>query len=316
MLSRVADAMYWMSRYLERAEHVARLLDVSFHTELDLHGVLSGPLKLQWNALLAILQVDVIPEPEESLQQAISRRLTFEMEIPTSIMMCVNRSRNNARSVRGSIASEMWRELNKLYWQLSDAEFRQQVLTSPHDLYQTVQVGSQLFQGICDATMSHDESWQFIQLGKYLERADKTLRILDVKSQLLSRLTSPTELPLANLQWGSVLMSCSAYESYRRLYISRVEHERVIEFLLMNPELPHSVRFCLERAADALVEISGKPLERNDSPAARRLGRIISGLRYRDIDDLIESGLHDVLATAMAGVSQLSSSIQQQYSLH
>lgn len=315
MLSRVADALFWMSRYLERAEHVARLLDVSFHTELDLHGIQGEGPEMQWGPLQSILQQTVTPAPDERLTTAVSRRFTFEMDNPVSIMCCVNRSRNNARSIRGSISSEMWRELNKLYWQLTDTDFRRLLPTSPHDIFQTVQVGSQLFQGLCDATMSHDEGWHFIQMGKYLERAEKTLRILDVKSQLLEKLTSPADLPLANLQWGSVLMSCLAYEAYQRLYISRVEPERVQEFLLTNADFPHSVRFCLERAARALEQISGLDLDRNDSPAARMLGRMISQLRYQDIDDLIAAGLHKVVESAINGVARVSAALQQQYAL-
>src|SRR3954468_8908061 len=117
MLSRVADALFWMSRYLERGEHVARLLDVCFHLELDLHGVLAGPHELHWTALGAILQQVIASNQKSATPQAvISRWLTFELDNPTSIMSCVTRARYNARSVRGTISSEMWKELNKLYW--------------------------------------------------------------------------------------------------------------------------------------------------------------------------------------------------------
>jgi uncharacterized alpha-E superfamily protein len=318
MLSRVADALFWMSRYLERAEQVARLLDVSFHVELDLHGILGGPHELQWSAVLFTLQhPPITPAEGETLPASITRRLTFDLENPISIMTCVNRARNNARSVRGSISSDMWRELNKLYWQLSDPAFRRDVANSPHDLFQTVQTGSQLFQGLCDATLAHDEGWQFIQLGKYLERAEKTLRLLDVKHRALSELPDNSAgLALANLQWSAVLQSCLAYESYQRLYISRVEPEGVIEFLLTNPEFPHSVRFCLEHAAASLAEISGQPLDRCDSPSARLLGRIVNNLQFRDIDDLLESGLHAFLEQSLQRCSQAGTAIQRQYALH
>src|SRR6266571_2877163 len=137
MLSRVADALFWMSRYLERAEHVSRLLDVCFHLELDLHGVLAGP--------------------------------------------------------------------HKLHWQLCDPDFTSLASESPHEFYLAVECGSHVFQGVCDATVTHDEGWQFIQLGKYLERADKTLRILDIQYHLLHDMLNPKDKPLANLQWAAVL---------------------------------------------------------------------------------------------------------------
>src|SRR5215470_17847551 len=220
MLSRVADALFWMSRYLERAEHISRLLDVCFHQELDLHGVLAGPQELQWTSLAAILQQQM-PESARltgTPQAAISRWLTFDLDNPNSIMSCVSRARANARSVRGSINVQMWRELNKLYLLLCDPVFRNEAGESPHEFYQAVECGSWLFQGICDATLNHDEGWQFIQLGKYLERADKTLRILDIQYHMLQDLENPADLPLANLQWGSVLRNCRAYEGYQRIY--------------------------------------------------------------------------------------------------
>lgn len=317
MLSRVADALFWMSRYLERAELCSRLLDVSFHVELDLHGVFGGPHELQWGAILGVMQQPpVATEPGETLEDAIRRRLTFDLDCPASMMTCINRSRNNARSVRGAITAPMWRELNKLYWQLSDPLFRAEANNSPHDLYQTVQVGVQLFHGICDATLTHDEGWQFIQLGKYLERADKTLRLLDIKHRILSQLSEAGDAPLANLQWGAVLQSCQAYEPYQRLYIGRVDPERVMEFLLLSPEFPHSVRFCLERAQEALAEISGESQNRHDSPAARLVGRVLAHLRYREVDELVESGLHGFLDVCVKRCAQASEAIQQQYALH
>ena len=164
MLSRVADALFWMSRYLERAEHVARLLDVCFHQELDLHGVLAGPHELQWTSLARILQQQ-IPERSPSAvshQAAITHLLTFDRENPGSIMACVARARANARSVRGSINAAMWRELNKLYLQLNDPAFVAHARESPHEFCQAVECGSLLFQGVCDGTLNHDEGWQFI----------------------------------------------------------------------------------------------------------------------------------------------------------
>src|SRR5579859_7166139 len=180
MLSRVADALFWMSRYVERAEHVARLLDTWFHLELDLSGVGAAPFEMHWTALAAIIQQQQLPSRSANgAPSALSQRLTFDQDNPSSIMACLARARLNARSIRGTISSEVWRELNKLYWKLCDGEFIQRARESPHEFYQAVECGSALFQGLCDATSAHDEGWQFIQLGKFVERADKTLRILD-----------------------------------------------------------------------------------------------------------------------------------------
>jgi uncharacterized alpha-E superfamily protein len=316
MLSRVADALFWMSRYLERGEHVARLLDVCFHLELDLHGVLAGPAELHWTSLAAILQSRV-PESDGAAtpQAAVSRWLTFDRDNADSIMSCVAKSRNNARYVRGTINSAMWRELNKLYWLLNDPEFARRAGDSPHEFYQAVESGSCLFQGVCDATLDHDEGWHFIQLGKYLERASKTLRILDIQYHLLAELTGPAELPLANLQWGGVLRSCRAYEAYRRLYVGRVEPERVVELLLLHPTFPRSVRFCLESAAAALRAIEGERPGFGLTRADRELGLVLGELRYRELDRLLSGDLHAFLSGLQAGCGLVGSAVQERYAL-
>jgi uncharacterized alpha-E superfamily protein len=317
MLSRVADALFWMSRYLERAEHIARLLDVCFHLELDLHGVLAGPHELQWTSMAAILQQAPPPSSNGASPQAvISRWLAFDLTNPSSILSCINRARDNARRIRGTITSEMWKELNKLYWKLRDEEFVSQAHGSPHDFYEAVESGSHLFQGVCDATLTHDEGWQFIQLGKFLERADKTLRILDNKYHLLHEVTNPADLPLCHLQWAGVLRCCRAYEAYQRLYVGRVEPERVVEFLLLHRDFPRSARFCLEEAARALAEIEGPAVGRADGRAERILGRVLSDLKFAEPKQVLHGDLHGFLGNVLKCCGQVTLAVQEQYALH
>jgi uncharacterized alpha-E superfamily protein len=318
MLSRVADALFWMSRYLERAEHVARLLDVCFHLELDLHGVMAGPNELLWTSLAATLQQIVPPAKQASLspQAVISQWLTFDLDNPTSIMSCVTRSRYNARSIRGTINSEMWKELNKLYLQLSDPAFSAQARESPHEFYRAVECGSHVFQGVCDATLTHDEKWQFIQLGKYLERADKTLRILDIQYRLLHEWSNPADLPLSNLQWAGVLHSCRAYEAYHKIHVGRIEPERVVEFLLLHPTSPRSVRFCLDAAAQALAAIGPPGTDRAAGKADRLLGRVLSELQYADMDQILHTDRHVFMSSVLERCGEVSQAVQDQYSLH
>jgi uncharacterized alpha-E superfamily protein len=306
-----------MSRYLERAEHTARLLDVCFHLELDLHGVATAPHELLWTGLIAILQQAVPPNQNSATPQAaISHWMTFDLANPNSIMSCVTRARNNARTIRGSLNSEMWKELNKLYWQLIDQDFTNRARESPHEFYEAVECGHYLFQGACDATLTHDEGWQFIQLGKYLERADKTLRTLDIQYHLLHELLNPDDLPLSNLQWAGVLRSCRAYEAYQRLYVGRIEPERVVEFLLLRPDFPRSVRFSLEQAASALAQIEGSPPGRSVGKADRILGRVLSDLSFSELDQILEGNLHDFLSGVLDRCAQASRAVQNQYSLH
>ncbi|HEX4130682.1 MAG TPA: alpha-E domain-containing protein [Pirellulales bacterium] len=321
MLSRVADALFWMSRYLERAEHVARLLDVCFHLDLDLHGLLSGRPDLHWNALMAIIQPNRVPDESSNGQEpldpdAISESLMFDLSNHGSVMSCVNRARSNARSVRGTINGEMWKELNKLYWQLTDEQFCAQARESPYDFCQAVECGSHLVQGVCDATLTHDEGWQFIQLGKFLERADKTLRTLDVQHGLLTSMADPLDLSLTNLLWGAVLRSCRAYEAYQTRYVGRVEPEHVIELLLLHRNFPRSVLFSLESAAAALEQIELSMPGRDTSPADRLLGRVLSDLKFMEVDDLMNRDLHGFLGEALEGCARVSRAIQEQYSFH
>jgi uncharacterized alpha-E superfamily protein len=313
MLSRVADALFWMGRYLERAEHIARLVDVGFHLELDLHGVMAAPPEMYWTSLGAILQQPMRAGEHNGRppMTAMARWLMLDLENPGSIMACIHRARNNARSIRGAITSEMWRALNKLFWQLSEPELQAQAAESPADFCQAVAAGSHLFQGVADATLTHDESWHFIQLGKYLERADKVVRIVDIKYHLLRELTDPADLPLSNLLWAGVLRSCLAYEAYQRLYISRVEPERVVEFLLMHADFPRSARFCLERAAEALRGIQGG----EEGPADRMVGRVLSDLRYGDMRQILSGNFRAFLEGVQIRCNQVSLAVQDHYAL-
>ena len=315
MLSRVADALFWMSRYLERADHLARAVDVTFQLDLDLHGVLANPVELEWNALLSLLRQ---PPPQirdgEHPVGAVQRWLLLDTTNPGSVMSCLNRSRNNARSIRGSISPPMWRELNKLYWRLSDAGLPARVAESPHEFCEETQIGVLLFHGVCEVTLMHDEGWHFIQLGRHLERAEKVLRILDSKFGLLER-SDTADLPINNLQWGAVLKNCAAYEAYQRLYISRVEPERVVEFLLTNPDFPHSVRFCLSRIQQSLTEISGRLPDRCDDEVVRTVGRLLNDLVYLDGAALDGERLHSFLGNALTRCARIGNLLQQQYAL-
>lgn len=314
MLSRVADALFWMSRHLERAEHVARLLDVCFHLELDLNGVVSGPHELHWAGLAATLQQVVPGRGGQSPQAALSHWLTFDPGNPDSIVSCVSRARANARGIRGSITAEVWKELNKLHWQLNDPAFGGQARESPHELYQAVACGSHLVQGACDATLTHDEGWHFLQLGKFLERADKTLRILDVQYHLLHEMSDPADLPLSSLRWAGVLRSCAAFEAYQRLNVGRVEPERVLELLLLHPSFPRSVRFALESAAQALAAVEGTAPGRPLGKADRLLGRVVADLRFGELDEVLRGGLHAFLTRAQQRCLEVCRAVGEHYS--
>jgi uncharacterized alpha-E superfamily protein len=253
--------------------------------------------------------------PGAAPQAAASQWLAFDPDNPDGIQGCVNRARNNARRIRGTITSAMWKELNKLYWQLRDPEFTAHARESPHEFLQAVECGSYLFQGVCDATMTHDEGWQFIQLGKYLERADKTLRVLDIQYHLLQEMADPADRPLSDLHWAGVLRGCRAYEPYQKQYAGRVEPERVVAFLLLHPESPRSVRFSLEAAARALAAIEDSVGRHGDGRAERVLGRVTSELKFAELEDVLRNNLHAFLGGVLERCAQVSRAVQEQYSL-
>ena len=331
MLSRVADALFWTCRYLERADHVARAVDVTFQLELDLQGALGSPPDFEWNELLSLLRLPP-PSADASADAKgdtpagtphergpastadVQRWLLLDTANPGSVTACVSRSRNNARSVRGSISPAMWRELNKLYWTLSDAALPALVAESPHDFCEETRIGVLLFHGACEATLTHDEGWHFIRLGRYLERAVFVLRVLDAKIGLLEK-PEAGDLSINSLRWGAVLRNCDAFEAYQRLFISRVEPDRIVEFLLSNPEFPHSVRFCLTRVLNSLGEISGRLPDRCDDEVVRTVGRLLSDLVYLDGTAVQGGRLSSFLRDALLRCTRIGSLLQQQYAM-
>lgn len=315
MLSRVADALFWMGRYLERAGCLARAVDVTFHLDLDLHGVLADPVREEWEALLATVRpaspgsADVRPDSSD-----VARWLLVDPGNPGSVMSCVNRARNNARMIRGSLGSQMWRELNKLYWRLSDPLAQSRVVESPHEFCEDTQLGVMLCHGICETTVARDEGWHFIQLGTFLERAERVLRVLD------ARLRSPggndaADLPVNTLRWVAVLKKCRAYEAYQRSFLGRVEADRVVTFLLLDAEFPQSVRFGLERVLGSLAEIGGSRPGRDDGASMRTVGRLVSTLAYLDADGLDDAALRGFIGDSLARCATIGGLVQRQYSL-
>src|SRR5215212_6718491 len=214
MLSRVADSIYWMSRYVERAENVARFVEVNLQLMLDS----TCGQDQQWAPLVATTGDEAAfrKRYKEATQDNVIQFLAFDPENPNSILSCLRAARENARTVREIISSEMWLQLNKFYLMVNDAAATGQGRNSPHEFFSEVKLASQLFTGITDGTMSHGEAWHFSRLARKLERADKTSRILDVKYFILLRSVADVGTPLDDTQWAAVLRSASAFEMYRK----------------------------------------------------------------------------------------------------
>jgi uncharacterized alpha-E superfamily protein len=290
VLARVADSIYWMSRYIERAENVARFIEVNLNLMLDLPV---GSAQ-QWQPL-----VDTTGDAAAfakrygtANQRNVIQFLTFDEENANSIRYCLRAARENARSVRESISSEMWERLNEFYLMVNSASAGSR--TDPQDLFASVRMAGHLFTGVTDATMTHNESWNFCRLGRMLERADKTSRILDVKYFLLLPTAADVGTTSDAIQWAAVLRSASAFEMYRKAH-GRIAPDRVVEFLLLEREFPRAIHYCLVRARESVHAISGTPIDVHRHPVERLLGELCSELAYARVETIIATGLHQYL---------------------
>jgi len=311
MLSRVAESIYWMSRYVERAENVARFIDVNLQLMLDSS---SSQLEQQWKPLVSTTgdHEDFEKRYGEATQPNVIRFLTFDAENANSILSCLRAARENARTVREIISSEMWLQLNKFFLMAASAADNGAYLDSQIDLFAEVKNASHLFKGITDATMTHGEAWHFCRLGRMLERADKTSRILDVKYYIILRSTSDVGTAFDDIQWAAVLRSASAFEMYRKRF-GRISPKGVVEFLLLDRDFPRAIHFGLLCARDSLHAISGTPLGTFRYAPEKLLGQLCSDLSYAGVDEIISYGLHEYVDELQSKMNQAGSGIHETF---
>jgi uncharacterized alpha-E superfamily protein len=290
MLSRVADSIYWMSRYVERAENVARFISVNLNLSLDMPGEAGH----QWWPLVVITGDDNAFQDRigTTTKLSVVEFLTFDTENPNSILSCLRAARENARCVREIISAEMWEHINKFYLTIRDGETLEEVLDNPHAFFERVSVSGQQFLGVTDATMTHGEAWHFCQLGRMIERADKTSRILDVKYFILLPKLTDVGTPFDDIQWLALLRSASALEMYRQRH-GRISPVNVVKFLVLDREFPRSVLHCLTRANESLHSISGTNTGGFCNSAEQRLGQLRAELAYTQAEAVVASGLHE-----------------------
>ena len=291
MLSRVADAIYWLNRYVERAENVARFVEVNLNLLLDTPTAIH-----HWQALVTTTgDSDLFQERYgTATSDNVLHFLTFDQDYANSIVSCLDRARENAHAVRANISSEMWEQVNGVYHMVHQAASEPMSLKQRYHFYSEIRMASHLFAGVMEATMAHNEGWHFGQLGRLLERADKTARILDVKYFILLPSVQDVGSPLDNLQWVALLKSASAYEMYRKCQ-HRITPESVADFLILDKEFPRSIRFSIMEAEKSLHCISGTPFGNWVCESDRTLGRLRSSLDYITLDEIFEQGLHEFL---------------------
>ncbi len=308
MLARVAESIYWMSRYVERAENVARFIEVNLNLMLDLPV---GAAQ-QWQPLVATTgdAAEFAKRYDTASQRNVIQFLTFDQDNVNSILSCLRAARENARGVREIISSEMWEQVNEFYLMVQSADAGSR--TDPQDLCASVRLAGHLFTGVTDATMTHNESWNFCRLGRMLERANKTSRILDVKYFLLLPTAADVGTTSDDIQWAAVLRSASAFEMYRKCH-GRIAPDRIVEFLLFETEFPRAIQYCLVRARGSMHAISGTPAGMFRYPVERLFGELCSELAYARIETIITAGLHEYLDRLQTKINQVGNGISETF---
>src|SRR6202451_1365724 len=252
MLSRIAESLFWLARYIERAEGTARILDVNYHMLLEQS---QQSYHLRWEPLIIMAgEEDRFRKLYSEVNaETVFEFLAFNEENPSSIVQCISKARENARTIRDRISREMWEDINGLYYAVTRFHPREEIAAGPHRFCDKIKFGAHRFHGVTDATLPHDEGWEFLRIGGGL---DSAARLGDVQSHTLLD-GPPAENALDNHQWMAVLRSVGAYEAYHRQYPPPIEPEKVAEMLILDAKHPHSIRFSATDVQSGLRAVSG-----------------------------------------------------------
>ena len=336
MLSRHADACYWIGRYVERAEATARMVDVHYHAALESGlppegeylGETSSPMR--WQSLLAISSTaqEYYSRYEGESDRDVMQFFAFDTQNPNSILSVWKSARDNARAVREQIASEMWESLNVSYLELLQWNVDRALSGSPYEFFTVVRNASHLFQGILNRTMLMSETRDWLDTGRFLERGGQTARLLDVKyHDLLPAHQEDKERIVAQIGveplgvgslldmhgWIAVLKSVSAFEMYRKTYKQGIRPASVMDFLILNPEFPASARHCIARVEGCLKRISGNQRGEPATEPERIIGRLLADLTYSRPEEIIVNGLHEFLDDVQGRCAAVGNAITRTY---
>lgn len=313
MLSRVAHSLYWLSRYIERAENISRLLEVNLQLLLDFQHINDDALKDHWSSIIAssgseqqFYQLYATADNE-----SVTAFFAFDLRNASSILSCVYAARENARMIRDQISAEMWESVNELYLFLRNRNSAEVWAAGPHEFFEHIKRHSHLFQGLTDSTYPRSEGWEFVQFGKFIERADMTTRILDVKYHILLPNALDVGGAIDTAQWQAVLRSASALEAYRRFYVREILPWKVAEFLILSDSFPRSLHYCVTQLDDLLRRIFGEAGPRVRSDAARACRRLLGELQATTIAEVLQSGLHEFLLDAQKSLERIGGEVVQ-----
>ena len=307
MISRVAEHCLWMSRYLERSENTARVLDVNQTLLLDF----DVPAEQQWKPLLIISGIHDFKE--HSNAEAVQHHLTWDQDNPCSILCSLIYARENARIIREVISADMWERINYSYLWMQGADARELYDGDRNGFYSQVKRINQGLFGIAEGTMSHGEAWDFFRMGKYLERGCQTARILDVKYHMLLPGQDQVNTPIDNAHWIAILKSCSGYEPFHKQRQSFEHGTTIADFLIFDPIFPRSVLRCLLYCQEASHKISGRKRNQPGNEAEDVLENLIDWLRLATIDDLVKSGLHESLTRVIDKIHDIGGALSRTY---
>ena len=307
MLSRTADHLFWMSRYMERAENLARLLDVTW--QMSLVPQLLDAVNQSWNAIIALNSLEETYAAKYSTVNAenVLRFMVSDADNYASIHSCLRLARENAHAVRGTITTEMWETLNSTWLEAREKSFEQIWGAGIGDFFEWVKMRSSLTRGTTLGTLLQDESYNFIRIGTLLERADNTARILDVKYHVLR--PQDDEGATDFYEWGALLRSVSAFEVYRKVYRDVITPERVAELLILHKDMPRSLHFCMNSVIKNLELVAN----RQSGETTRQAGLLHAQLHYGRIEDILEQGLHEWLTDFMDRIYMLGDGISKDF---
>ncbi len=310
MLSRVAESIFWMSRYVERAENTARFIDVNARLVLDM------PLdtKLQWEPMIRITGDSKLFSSQYSSanQENVVNFLVFDQNYPNSIISCVNKARENARTIREIISTEMWECINEFYLFLSDDTAHNEAFSSPNRFFTKIKNYSHLLAGVRESTMFHNEGWDFSRMGRFLERADKTSRILDMKYFIVLPELDYVGTAFDTLQWAALLRSTSALDMYRKRY-KQISPSNIAQFLFFDPDFPRSVRYCLKKCDQSMHDITGAPRGSYSTQAERQLGMLQAEIEYADVTEIMETGLHEYIDNFQSKLNRVGEAVANSF---
>ena len=307
MLSRTADHLFWMSRYIERAENLARLLDVTWQMSLVPQSLEAA--NQNWNAIIALNSLEEKFADRYSAVNAenVLRFMVSDTGNHASILSCLRLTRENAHAVRGTITSEMWETMNSTWLEAREKSFEQIANAGVGEFFDWVKMRSSLSRGTTLGTLLQDEAYHFIRLGTLLERADNTARILDVKYHVLRPYGDEGATDF--YQWGALLRSVSAFEVYRKAYRDVITPERVAELLILRSDMPRSLHFCLNGVVKNLELIAN----RQSGETQRQAGLLHAQLHYARIEDILEHGLHEYLTDFMDRIYMLGDGVSKNF---